>query len=85
MNRTTRIEDLGRFENAVIGSNHYIEEGVEIGFPYHEKCGPTRIGDDCTIHSGTIHSGTIVYGDVHHRRSLSGWSLRRGEGRRQNG
>ena len=41
MNRTTRIEDLGRFENAVIGSNHYIEEGIEIGFPYHEKCGPT--------------------------------------------
>ena len=63
MNRKIEIEDVSRFENALIGENHYIEQAVEIGFPYHEKCGPTRIGANCQIHSGTIIYGDVTIGD----------------------
>ena len=63
MSRTARIEDLTRFDNAEIGTNHYIEDNVEIGFPYHESCGPARIGDHCQIHSGTIVYGDVTIGD----------------------
>jgi acetyltransferase-like isoleucine patch superfamily enzyme len=63
LNRTSRIENLTRYETAVIGKDHYIEEGVEIGFPYHEKSGPARVGDHCQIHSGTIIYADVTIGD----------------------
>ena len=63
MNRKIEIEDVSRFENALIGENHYIEQAVEIGFTYHEECGPTRIGANCQIHSGTIIYGDVTIGD----------------------
>ena len=58
-----RITDLTAFENAVIGVDHYIEAGVQVGFRYHEKAGQTRIGDGCTIHSGAIIYGDVTIGD----------------------
>ena len=63
VSRTTRIEDLSHFENALIGHSHYIEEGVKIGFPYHEQCGPARVGDHCQIRSGSIIYGDVTIGD----------------------
>lgn len=59
MNKNFNTGNLDQFENAIIGTNHYIENGVDIGHMYHAKAGPTRIGDECMIHKGTI-----IYGDV---------------------
>ena len=55
MDGTTRIEDLTIFGTATIGKSHYIEEGVQIGFPYHAESGPARVGDHCQIQAG--HAG----------------------------
>ena len=46
-------------DNAQIGEGTIIEPGVMVGVRYHRDCGPTRVGDN-----GILRSGTIVYGDV---------------------
>ena len=63
MASSVRIDDVSRFDNAVIGDNHYIEEGVDIGFRYHERSGSARIGESCMIHKGTIIYGDVTIGD----------------------
>ena len=60
---TVMIDNVSRFDNAVIGENHRIEEGADVGFRYHEKSGPARIGDSCMIHKGAIIYGDITIGD----------------------
>jgi acetyltransferase-like isoleucine patch superfamily enzyme len=51
--------DAPRFENATIGEGTIVEPNVQVGFVYHARCGPARIG-----RHGILRSGTIVYGDV---------------------
>ena len=44
---TGRVEatsETARFENATIGEGALIEPDVTVGFRYHSKCGPARIG-----------------------------------------
>ena len=48
-----------RYENAEIGENTIIEDGVTLGLKYHEECGKTVIGAN-----SILRSGTIIYGDV---------------------
>lgn len=47
------------YDNATIGSGTIIEPDVRVGFRYHPQCGPTTIGAN-----SILRSGTIIYGDV---------------------
>ena len=44
---------------ASIGDGTIVEEDVCVGWRYHSKAGPTRIGKN-----GILRKGTIIYGDV---------------------
>ena len=48
-----------QFPNAEIGEDTIVEPGVQVGFAYHPRCGPARIG----MH-GILRMGTLIYGDV---------------------
>lgn len=48
-----------RFENASVGDGTLVEDDVSVGFRYHARCGPARIG-----RHGILRRGTIIYGDV---------------------
>ena len=48
-----------RFDNATIGEGTIVEDDVFVGFRYHPKCGPARIGTN-----GILRKGTVIYGDV---------------------
>ena len=47
------------FDNATVGDGTIFEPDVTVGFRYHPKCGPARIGKN-----GILRKGTIIYGDV---------------------
>jgi acetyltransferase-like isoleucine patch superfamily enzyme len=45
------------------GKNCRIADGAEIGLQYSPDCGPTILGDDAVIRSGTIIHGDVEIGD----------------------
>ena len=47
------------FDNAFVGEGTLVGDDVSLGFRYHAKCGPARIGKN-----GILLKGTIIYGDV---------------------
>ena len=51
--------DASNFVNAEIGEGTLIEPGVDIGFRYHDECGPAVLGKDCMIRRGSV-----IYGDT---------------------
>ena len=64
---TDKILDHSRkFDNAVIGKNPEISEDVIVGFRYHPKAGPARIGDNCILNKGTVIYGDVSIGDHFH-------------------
>ena len=63
---TGRVEatsETACFENATIGEGALIEPDVTVGFRYHSKCGPARIGKHCMLHKGAIIYGDVTIGD----------------------
>ena len=58
--------DTRCFNNAIIGEGALIEPDVMVGFRYHAQCGPTRIGENCTLRKGTIIYGDVTIGDYFH-------------------
>ena len=63
---TDRIEatsDTGCFENASIGEGALIEPDVRVGFRFHTRCGPARIGKHCILRKGTLIYGDVTIGD----------------------
>ena len=55
--------DTTRFDNAIIGDGALVEPDVMVGFRYHAKCGPARIGSHCILRKGTIIYGDVTIGD----------------------
>lgn len=55
--------DTTRFDNTIIGEGALVEPDVMVGFRYHTKCGPTRIGSHCILRKGTIIYGDVTIGD----------------------
>lgn len=53
------FQEETRFENATVGKGTIIEPDVTVGFRYHARCGPARIGEN-----GMLRQGTLIYGDV---------------------
>ena len=56
---TDVTSDTSRFPNALIGEGTLVEPDVMVGFRYHSRCGPARLGSH-----GTLGRGTTIYGDV---------------------
>ena len=64
MNRNTdATADTSQFTNAQIGEGTLVEPDVTVGFRYHAKCGPCRIGKHSILRKGTIIYGDAVAGD----------------------
>ena len=57
----TRLPDP--FDNAVIGEGARIEPNVTVGYRYHPRCGPARIGKYCHLKQGAIIYGDVTIGD----------------------
>ena len=62
-NHLTPLRRDTHFENAVVGAGSRIEPDVTIGFRYHRKCGPARIGKHAMLRKGTIIYGDVEIGD----------------------
>ena len=66
MDMTDRIEatsDTSGFDHATIGEGALIEPDVMVGFRFHSKCGPARIGKYCLLRKGTLIYGDVTIGD----------------------
>ena len=66
---TGKIEgssDTSHFDNATIGEGALIEPDVSVGFRYHPRCGPARIGKHCILRKGTVIYGDVTIGDHFH-------------------
>ena len=55
--------DTSRFPNALIGEGTLVEPDVMVGFRYHSRCGPARLGSHCTLGRGTTIYGDVTIGD----------------------
>ena len=66
METPARIEakrDTVTFDNAVIGEGALIEPDVMVGFRFHPRCGPARIGRNSILRKGTLIYGDVTIGD----------------------
>ena len=66
MEMAKRVEataDTVSFDNAVIDDGALIEPDVMVGFRFHSKCGPARIGNNCILRKGTVIYGDVTIGD----------------------
>jgi acetyltransferase-like isoleucine patch superfamily enzyme len=57
------LTEAAQLDNARVGEGTFIEPDVTIGFRYHERCGPARLGRHCVLRKGTIIYGDVTIGD----------------------
>ncbi len=57
------LADAVQLDNAEVGEGAFIEPDVTIGFRYHDRCGPSRVGKHCILRKGTLIYGDVTIGD----------------------